>query len=505
MSSRIYDLIEELNDGFCSVRMDGELIYANKIAKTLLKIRSTDSLNFFKNFLDCPDFEYKIKSFNNSKSRIKDIECNIINTSNEKIPVILTANLIKDIEGQNVGMAILFKDMTDLKDMHAQLLQAQKMESIGLLASGIAHEFNNILSGIIPNAELIKMTVDENSSNYVRADSVYKSATRAANIVKQLLSFARLEKESKLTSVNLYRLVTETLEIMNKLFGEDIIVENKLAVDLIPVKADSTRIQQVIMNLSINARDAIEGKGIIVFNAKPVHIAEAGTNNTKLLPGNYVKMSVADSGKGIHPEHLEKIFDPFFTTKEPGKGTGLGLSTVYGIVNSLKGDIQVHSETGKGTQFDIYLPVFEEKDKKTESKFFSQVESKTILVVDDEKLIREMAKDLLDYMGFKTIVAEGGSEALDKLKSFAGEIDLAVVDLIMPKINGVTCFRMLKKLRPDLPIIITSGVGETNKRKDMLEMGAVEYIQKPYDLNTLNDIFTKVFKNLNKNSESNPK
>ena len=144
MSSRIYDLIEELNDGFCSVRMDGELIYTNKIAKSILKIETTEGLNFFKNFLECPDFLEKINSFSGGKFKIKDIECNIRNTSGEKIPVILTANLIKDIEGQNVGMAILFKDMTDLKNMQSQLLQAQKMESIGLLASGIAHEFNNI-------------------------------------------------------------------------------------------------------------------------------------------------------------------------------------------------------------------------------------------------------------------------------------------------------------------------------------------------------------------------
>ena len=499
MKRRLAELIEELNDGFCSVRLSGELVYANLSAKTLLKIEDNQNYNFFESFIRNERLVESIKNAIENDKISKDIECDLFDSLNVKFPVILTVNVIRDIDDEVIGMAFLFKDMSALKEMHFQLLQAQKMESIGLLASGIAHEFNNLLSGILPNAELIKMTVDREDANHSRADSIYKSAKRAGNIVKQLLSFARHDQIEENVSLNLNRAVSETLDIMGKLFGRDVKVENKLPINLPLIKIDPTRIQQIIMNLAINARDALEGPGRIVFTAKPIHIVDQNANG--LLMGNYVRLSVRDNGKGISKENLERIFDPFFTTKEPGKGTGLGLSTVYGIMKNLKGEIKAYSEVGRGTRFDLYFPVSESTIsfkktidiKKDETSISKDPKDKTILIVDDEPVILDMAKDMLNYIGYKTISASSAYEALKLYKESENSIDLVMIDLLMPKVNGINCFKEIRKINEKVPVIITSGVGEANKRKDMIKMGATEYIQKPYDVKTFTKVFETIF------------
>ncbi|KAA3609945.1 MAG: PAS domain-containing hybrid sensor histidine kinase/response regulator [Calditrichaeota bacterium] len=493
METRLSDLIEDLNDGFCSIRIDGDLIYANQSAKKLLKISDDSSINIFTDVIRNKALTQSIKREIEKSKGLKDIECDLYDYENKKFPVILTVNSIKDIDDSIVGMALLFKDMSALKEMHNQLLQAQKMESIGMLASGIAHEFNNLLSGILPNAELIKMTIEDGSANFSRADAIHKSAQRAGNIVKQLLSFARHDHIDDDVSLNLNRAVSETLEIMSKLFGKEIIVKNKLPINLPLIKIDPTRIQQIIMNLAINARDALEGSGTITFSAKPVTIDIRNGNG--LSAGQYVMLSVEDNGKGISRENIEKIFDPFFTTKEPGKGTGLGLSTIYGIIKNLQGDIKVFSDENKGTRFDLYFPESHSKETKNEKvdDISTNKKNKTILIVDDERVIREMAKDMLSYIGYKTICESSALNAITRFKKEKNKIDLVIIDLIMPKMNGVNCYHEIRKISKNVPVIITSGVGEANKRSDMLQMGAAEYLQKPYDVKTFSEIFDKIF------------
>jgi signal transduction histidine kinase len=495
MKRRITELIEELHDGFCSLRTTGELIYANKSAKTLLKIDDENSINFFDSFIKKEDSIKKIKDAVVNQNGLKDLECDLFNLKGERFPVILTINIIHDIDNSVVGFACLFKDMSALREVNAQLMQAQKMESIGMLASGIAHEFNNLLSGILPNAELIKMTLKDDEANQARAESILTSAKRAGNIVKQLLSFARHDQFDEDVSLNLNHAVTETLEIMGKFFGKEIIIENKLPINLPNIKIDPTRIQQIIMNLAINARDALQGSGKITFSAKPVGVGLGNANG--LMAGKYVKLSVKDDGNGIAPENIERIFDPFFTTKEPGKGTGLGLSTVYGIVKNLNGDIKVTSEPGKGTQFDLYFPL---SNSNEESAVFEENENiqqqprnKTILIVDDEKVILDMARDMLGYIGFKTVCASSADEALKIYKKEKSNIDVLVIDLLMPKVNGITCFKKIRKINPTVPVIITSGIGEANMRDDVLKLGANEYLQKPYDVKSFANVFDAIF------------
>lgn len=494
-NSRLTAIIEDLQDGFCTIRLDGTIVYVNKIAKTLLGISDYPiEMNFFTDCIKDDVVTETIKNNFSNKDHLKDIEVDLHPTSGQKFPAMVTLNLIRDLNDQTIGLAILFKDMTTFKTMQAQLLQAQKMESIGLLASGIAHEFNNILAGIIPNAELIRMTTDEANPNSKRADSIQKSAQRAASIVRQLLSFARDDKYDDDTSLDLHTIVTETLEIVDKLFSRDIVIENRVPVDLLPVKSDPTRIQQIIMNLSINARDAINGQGIITFEARDIRIGP-GSREANLRSGNYVKLTVSDTGHGIAPELIERIFDPFFTTKEPGKGTGLGLSTIYGIVKNLNGDIKVYSKPNAGTRFEIFLPA---SDKKIAAEDHTApvrptAESKHVFVVDDEEMIREMTRDMLIYLGYEVTLAKNGIEALEIFRESSRSFDLILLDLVMPKMNGATCFSKIREINPDVPVIITSGVGEANKKKSMLDMGAAEYLEKPYTIKTLSDTFTLIF------------
>jgi len=353
-NTRLTAIIEELQDGFCTIRLDGSVIYANRTAKILLGIEELPTeMNFFKDNIKDEEIVKSIQDNFANKDHLKDIEVDLHHSSNLPFPAMVTLNLIRDLNDQTIGLAILFKDLTTFKTMQNQLLQAQKMESIGLLSSGIAHEFNNILAGIIPNAELIRMTTDEANPNFKRSESIQKSAQRAASIVRQLLSFARDDKYNDDTALDLHTVVTETLEIVDKLFSKDIVIVNSVPDSLRPVKSDPTRIQQIVMNLSINARDAIKGAGKISFEGSDVII----TPNSKvanLKRGKYVKLVVSDTGQGIEPDIMEKIFDPFFTTKEPGKGTGLGLSTIYGIVKNLNGDIKVYSKINSGVSLRFY-------------------------------------------------------------------------------------------------------------------------------------------------------
>ena len=279
--------------------------------------------------------------------------------------------------------------MTYIKQVQQQLSQAQKMESIGMLASGVAHEFNNILTAIIPNAELIKITTLENDVNHLRADSIQKSANRAGEIVKKLLNFARNENSQKNESTDFIKVVNDTIDILQRLFDRKIELDFTYNSDLLNALVDDTSIQQIVMNLSINAKDAIEGTGKILYFAENVIIdSEDHSKNNNLRKGKYIKLEISDTGHGIDKGQLEYIFDPFYTTKGPGKGTGLGLSMVYGIVKAFHGAIFVDSRVGEGTTFTVYLPATDITPRKEISEFKQHNigHGRTVLVIDDELL-----------------------------------------------------------------------------------------------------------------------
>ena len=427
---------------------------------------------------------------------IKDYEIHLFTTENHSFPALLTMNYIKDPANHVIGLSLLIKDMTYIKKMQQQLLQAQKMESIGMLASGVAHEFNNILTGIIPNAELIKMTLTQADSNFSRAEAIQKSAYRAAEIVKKLLNFARNDKDKKDQIINFTKAATETIDIIKKLFDKNIEIEIRFADDLRYVKMDATSLQQIIMNLAINSKDAISGQGKIVFSAKNFTVdTQAWPINPDLVEGHYVCFQIMDSGQGIPAEKLKYIFDPFYTTKGPGKGTGLGLSMVYGLVKNIEGRIDVQSETGKGTKFTLYLPSSEKAPEKDQTEVVIRPigQGQSILVVDDERMIREMARDMLNILGFKVMLASSGVDGLATYKKHKDKISLVILDLLMPEMSGSDCFENLKEFDPEVKVIIASGMGELEKKRELEAMGILAYLDKPYRLEHMTEKIKMAF------------
>lgn len=486
---RLVTVIEELKDGFYTINIEGDFIYANLAAVEMLEISDKNNeYNFFKDVVREEMHIDYIKKALEKEGYLKDYEIELSTVEDNKFPVILTINHLKDPANNVVGMSVLIKDMTYIKQVQQQLLQAQKMESIGMLASGVAHEFNNILTGIIPNAELIKMTLNAEDTNYSRADAIQNSAYRAAEIVKKLLNFARSDRDKKKEVVNFVQSARETLDIIKKLFDRRIEIEVNFPEDLYSVKLDATSLQQIIMNLSINAKDAIEGEGKITFSAENISVEEQEQDENKhLLPGDYIKFKISDTGHGIDNERIKYIFDPFFTTKGPGKGTGLGLSMVYGIINSVSGRIEVKSKAKSGTVFTIFLPAtkVEKKSRTSEYKLEPFGEGKTVLVVDDEQMIRDMASDMLSLLGFKVFLASSGVEGLDMFKLHKDQIDVVLLDLLMPEMSGMACFENLKQVDPEVKVIIATGIGEFEKKKELEEMGIKGYLGKPYRMENI--------------------
>jgi len=485
-NNRLYNIVDDLKDGFCTISTDGNFIYFNKAASEMFSTDDINNLNFYDNIVKEKEKIHKIKKYLDKHEFLKDYEIEIHNINDKKFPAILSLTKIKDPSNNLVGFTILIKDMTYLKRVQQQLLQAQKMESIGMLASGVAHEFNNILTGIIPNAELIKLTTDKNNINHTRAESIEVSANRAAEIVKKLLNFAREDKKIEIKYTNFVKTARETIEILKRLFDKNIELIDEMDANLFAVKIDETSVQQIIMNLAINAKDAIKGNGKVIFKARDVKVFDDDplTRTKNLNPGDYCKFEVIDTGQGISPEILKNIFDPFFTTKKPGEGTGLGLSMVYGLVNGNSGAIDVISKENEGTIFQIFLPSASVEAKKEivtlEKNMHGQ--GQTILVIDDEKIIIDMASDMLKSLGYNVITATNGFDGLQKYKKFKNIIDLVILDLLMPEMNGSTCFENLKIINPNVNVIISSGIGDIKKKDELSKQGITDYIEKPYSM-----------------------
>jgi len=488
-------IIDELKDGFCTIEVNGDFIYLNPIATEMFELMNgVNSSNFYEDIIrDTKNIKY-IKNVLVEFGFIKDYEVEIYSKNNKKFPVLLSLNNILDPHEEVVGLSILIKDMTYIKKVQQQLLQAQKLESIGMLASGIAHEFNNILTGIIPNAELIKMTVAPDNPNHNRASSIQKSATRAADIVKKLLSFSRDDKKEADQISNINVIANETIDILKKLLDKNIEIAANIPGDLYSVKIDSTRLQQLIMNLSINARDAIAEQGEIIISAENIIIKTPVNAQNQLPEGKYVLLKISDSGQGIPERYLNKIFDPFFTTKEPGKGTGLGLSIIYGIVKNVNGKIEVQSKLGEGTTFSIYLPASDKDLDEVSADINVDIgdKNKTILIVDDEAMIREMARDMLTTIGYKVYVCDNGNDGIELFKEKFNEIDLVLLDLIMPKMNGVTTYEKLKDIKENIKVIISSGVGDLDKKKELHNLGVTGFLEKPYSLKSMSDSIDRI-------------
>lgn len=489
--SHLGNLVEILQDGVCIANLNGELIYLNNAGYNLLKIPSEfdiSKLNFFNDIIKDPKNVSQVKEIVNREGLVNNLEVRLFTLKNNDIDTILTVNFLNDFRQQTIGFIFVFKDVTEIKEIQHQLLQSQKLESIGLMASGIAHDFNNILAAIIPNSELIKMTSSSNSENYNRAEIIEKSALRASEIAQKLLTFTRNQEQQKLP-INLNKIINESVDLLSNSLPDYIEIRLNLQNDLFYIVADSTQMQQVLMNMILNARDAMPKGGVISITTQNHHIKQ-NFQQGALSPGHYVKVTIRDTGTGIPIEILPKIFDPFFTTKEVGKGTGLGLSMVYGIVKSYNGTIHVNSETNKGTQFEILFPADEKSvpKEKEEEISYGIPQGLRVLIIDDEQYVRDILADILKYLGCEVIKASGGKQGLEIYSGEKSSIDYVVIDMRMPKMDGPSTISAFKKINPDLRIITTSGFDDRLIESENSE-NIIGFLPKPYSLKNVSRAF----------------
>jgi signal transduction histidine kinase len=375
----------------------------------------------------------------------------------------------------------------ETRRLEEQLRQSQKMESLGTLAGGVAHDFNNILGAILGYAGLLRLELKNNEKLTKYIETIERSTRRASELTKQLLGFARGGKTSVM-SVDFNRICRETVELTKKMIEKNVVVSLDLYPDLPAVEGDESQLSQVMMNLAINARDAIPNGGSLRISTSVVKANRAPGYNPNLEKREYVVVEVADSGHGISKGNLVRIFEPFFTTKPKGKGTGLGLSMVYGIIKNHGGEIDVNSQVNKGTTFRIYLPVSSQKISSRTPKRDGEVEKlvsdKTCLVVDDESEFREMLSDSLARFGFTVVSAESGEKALEILRR-GRTIDLVVLDMIMPGIDGRETYFEMKKIRPGLPVFVSTGYSSEGKVQDIMDNGGLGVLHKPFALGEL--------------------
>jgi len=409
---------------------------------------------------------------------------------------------IKDKNGKITHSIYMSEDITARKkaeeekeNLQEQLFQSQKMESIGRLAGGIAHDFNNILTGIMGYAELLKMTFrDLSTLEGEAADVILKNAERATDLTKQLLGFARKGKYNPLP-LNINDLIRDTVIISEKIFEKNIKVNFDLTKNVNIIEADKIQIDQVLTNIFINAKDAMPMGGDITVKTENVYIDEEFAKKyPELESGKFVKISIADTGIGIPDEVRKHIFEPFFTTKGLGKGTGLGLATVYGIIKNHNGHVFCESEPGRGSTFTIYLPV-SEKEIQEVFHYKDIIKGKEkILLVDDEESIRNIGQKQLENLGYKIILAADGKEAVKIYKEKKGKIDLILLDIIMPESGGKETYRELKKINPDIKVIVMSGYSQDEKANEIMNDGALGFIQKPFKIHELSKIIYEILK-----------
>jgi signal transduction histidine kinase/ActR/RegA family two-component response regulator len=391
------------------------------------------------------------------------------------ILVVISAIAAAAIEQSKASEALRVKDV--------QLQQAQKMEAVGRLAGGVAHDFNNLLTVIRGYSELIVMAVERNASARTHAEEVLKAADRAAGLTSQLLVFSR-KQVLKLRTVRLNEIVANVEKLLRRLIGEDIQLVTTVGPNLGWIKVDPGQLEQVLINLAVNARDAMPKGGTLSIGITDSELDETFTcRHLDFQPGTYCVLSVADSGCGMNQDALSKLFEPFFTTKEPGKGTGLGLSIVHGIVKQSRGHILVSSEPGLGTTFNIYLPCVEapvEVKSSPDAISGAPGGTETVLVVEDEGQVRTLECGLLEASGYHVLKASHGGEAMQICRDYPGTIHLLVTDLILPQMNGRELARQVVPLRPSMKVLYVSGYPDETLVTAGVARSKAPFLQKPF-------------------------
>ncbi len=481
MEEKYSRLFEESKTAIFITSPNGKFIDVNPAGIELLGYSSKEEL-LEKSYLD----HYSVleeretrKKILEEKDYLEDFELKMKKKNGSEITVLETTSAVRDSEGKVLAYRGILRDITAYKKMEAQILQSQKLEAIGRLAGGVAHDFNNLLTAIIGNAEILLLNIPNDNPQREKVKTIMDTALRAGQLTRKLLAFGK-KQVSFPELVNLNDLIFEMKGMLERILGEDIKFETELDPFIFPVEVDPTHIEQVVLNLSVNSREAMPSGGKLIISTKNVYLDEDYCRvYPGLIRGDYVLLSFSDTGVGMSKEVLEHIFEPFFSTKE--SGTGMGLSIVYGVVKQYDGHITVYSEPGAGTTFDIYLPAVKELiSKKTEITHEEPIigGDETILVVEDERDVRELMEIVLEELGYRVFSASNKKEAEELMQRLGKEVILLISDIILPDARGQELAREFMKEYPDLKVLLTSGYSD---ERILLEIEQkIDFIPKPF-------------------------
>ncbi len=495
-------ILESIEEGYFETDLDGNLTFFNNPFCKILGYSRNRLIGMNTRQYTTPETAEKMdritEQLRQSGMPENVTSYDVIRPDGDKVLLELSFSILKDPDEGPIGFKGVLRDVSTRKKteeekhkLETQLQQAQKMESIGTLAGGIAHDFNNILMGIQGNASLMLLKIDSEHPNYEKIKNIETYVQNGTTLTKQLLGFARRGKYLvKATDLN------EIIDKSSSLFArtkKEIQVHTNLYEAIWTVEVDRGQIEQVLLNLYVNAWQAMLDGGDLYLNTENVMLDRSYVKPYKVVPGRYVKISVSDTGVGIDKETQERIFEPFFTTKEMGRGTGLGLASVYGIIKSHGGYINVYSELDQGTTFTIYLPA-SGKEAVEDAEVTADIikGSGTILLIDDEKMILEVGRELLEELGYTVLPAMSGQEAIDVFQKEQDKIDLIIMDMIMPGMSGSETFDRLKEINPDVKILLSSGYSVDGQASKILRRGCDGFIQKPFNMNQLAEKIQKI-------------
>ncbi|MBM4278485.1 MAG: PAS domain S-box protein [Deltaproteobacteria bacterium] len=491
-------ILENIEEGYFEVDIAGNFTFYNDSMCRILGY-SRDEVMGMNNrqYTDQENAKKLFQAFNKvyrTGEPTREFDWEIIRKDGGKRSIEASVSLIKDSSGNRIGFRGIVRDITERKrseeeraTLQEQLRQSQKIEAIGQLAGGVAHDFNNILTVIKGTCQLSLLDLDERNPMYGNLKEIERSAERAAGLTRQLLAFSR-KQILEMQVLDLNQVIQSLDKMLHRIIGEDIGLVTFFAEELGRVKADPGQMEQVIINLSVNARDAMPRGGKLTIETANVELDEEyAKRHIAVKPGPYLMLSISDTGVGMTPEVKERLFEPFFTTKEMGKGTGLGLSTVYGIVKQSGGNIWVYSEPGQGTTFKIYLPQVDEPLEELREEVVREIPhgGETVLVVEDEETVRKLAVRILKRQGYKVLEAEDGGKAFMLCEKYKEPVHLILTDVVMPGMSGRELVERLQKIHPEAKALYMSGYTDNViLHHGILEKG-IEFISKPFTLESL--------------------
>jgi PAS domain S-box-containing protein len=487
---RYMDLFEHSPDMYHIVNLDGIIVSCNQTEADRLGYRKEELVgqSILKIYPKAYHLEaqLQLRKFFEQIQEVKGLEEQIVTKAGELIDVSVNTSIIVDETGKPVFMRAAARDITEKKQLEEKIFHAQRIDSIGNLAGGVAHDFNNILTSILGSTAIMKRKLKQNDVGYRFVDIIETAAKRGAGLTRQLLTFAR-KSNVQFRPVVVNDIIHETLQLFERSIDKTITIEKYIPEEICIINGDDGQIQQALLNLLINARDAMSEGGTIRVECAVLDFDQQRSRNLgESKSGKYVSIAISDTGIGMNRSIQQRIFEPFFTTKDQGKGTGLGLSVVYGVVNSHNGFIRVHSEVLEGSEFSLYFPLLTDLESmKRATKQPRLLRGKeNVLVVDDEKPVREVISGMLKDLGYKVTVVASGQRALTLVRK-KKRFDVVVLDINMPEMSGKETFQKLREINPDLRVIISTGYGTKSMESLPLREAVDGFLEKPYQLEEL--------------------